>query len=102
MASAKEVMNYLSGLPRGQQIVSDRLGLVIEANLLVSDGNHERKEENLRALHETAQNEKTPEPLRSRTRELIQMLQHVDKPMRGAPKLSHIASKVDLAAGIKE
>jgi len=101
-ATAHDVMTYLGGLPGGRKIVTDRLGLVIEAYLVASDEVHERKETTMRALQEVAQNEKLPKPEQSHATELIEMVRHVSMHMRGAPKLSYISRKVELAAGIKE
>lgn len=100
-ASAKDVMAYLSVLPGGQKIVTDRLGVVIEAYLILADENEGRKESTVKELQAIAQDKTNPEYLRGS--EVLKMLQHVQSTERyGGPKLSALINKIDLAAGIRE
>jgi hypothetical protein len=100
VASAKEVMNYMGSLVGGKKIVADCTGVVIEAYLLAADENRERKEAAVNAVVATAQNGKSPDSRRAL--ELLDMLQHLERPRRGVLRLSQITSKIDLAAGIRE
>jgi len=100
VASAKEVMSYLSSLPGGKKIVADRTGVVIEAYFLATDENRERKEAALNALVAAAQAEKRPDF--QHALELLEMIRRLEKPRRGVPRLSQITRKIDLAAGLRE
>ena len=100
VASAKDVMNYLGSLPGGKKIVTDRTGMVIEAYFLAMDENRDRKDAAVNAVVAAAQNEKIPDS--QRALELLDMLQHLERPRRGVPRLSQITSKIDLAAGLRE
>lgn len=100
-ASAKDVMAYLSALSGGRKIVTVRMGVVIEAYLISADENEDRKESTVKALQAIPQDETNPEYLRSR--EILEMLQHVRSAGRyRGPRLSDLINKIDLAAGIRE
>lgn len=100
-ASAKDVMTYLSTLPSGRKVVTDRLGVVIEAYLISADGNEDRKESTLKALQAIPQDETNPEYLHAR--EVLEMLQHTQSTGRHrGPRLSDLINKIELAAGIRE
>ena len=100
-ATAKDVMNYLSSLPGGKKIVTDHMGMLIEAYFLATDENEDRKDTAVNALVEAAQDEKNPD-FQQHALELLEMLQHFEKPRRGVPRLSQITGKIDLAAGLGE
>jgi len=100
VATAKDVMNYLSSLPGGKKIATDRMGMVVEAYLLATDENRDRKEAAVNALAAVAQAEKSPDF--QHAVELLEMLRRFEKPRRGVPRLSQIARKIDLAAGLRE
>lgn len=100
-ATANDVMAYLNALPGGRRIFSDRLNVIIEANLISVDEDEDRKQSIVNALNEASRNENNPEYLHAR--ELLEMLQHVRRPGRlRAPRLSTLINKIELAAGIRE
>lgn len=98
-ATAKDVMSYLNALPGGRKIVSDQLGLVIEAYLIAADEDEDRKTSVVNALQVTSQNESVPEYLHAR--ELLEMVRHVQRPARGTPRLSRLTNKIELASGLR-
>jgi hypothetical protein len=100
VATAKDVMNYLSSLPGGRKIVTGHMGTVIEAYFLATDENEDRKNAAVNALVAVAQSEKSPDF--QHARELLGMLQRFESPRRGIPRLSQITRKIDLAAGLRE
>lgn len=99
-ASANDVMNYLSSLPGGMKIVTGRMGTIIEAYFLAADENADRKDAAVSALVAVAQDAKSPDF--QRALELLEMLQHFERPKSGVPRLSQMTRKIDLAAGLRE
>jgi len=100
LATAKDVMHYLSRLPGGKHIVTGHMGMVIEAHFLAADENGDRKEAAVNALVAAAQDEKSPDF--QHALDLLAMLRHIETSRRGAPRLSQITCKIDLAAGLRE
>jgi hypothetical protein len=100
-ATHTDVMSYLGALPGGRKIVTNRLGMAIEAFLITADDDEERKDSTVNALRAVSQNENNSEYLHAR--ELLQMLESVRSPGRfRAPSLSKLSNKIELAAGIRE
>lgn len=95
---ARDVMEYLDGLPGGKEALSDRIGLVIEAYLIATDENDQRKSATMNALEKAAKNNENAE--HKSAAELLEMLRNIQSRGRGVPKLTYIARKVDLAAGL--
>ena len=101
-AGAKEVMAYLGALPGGKKIVTDRAGLLIEAYLIATDEDDVRKAATATELKALANDEKAPDQSRNHPSELLEMLQHISRPLRDVPRLGFVARKVDLSAGLKD
>ena len=100
-ATHTDVMSYLGALPGGRKIVTNRLGMAIEAFLITADDDEERKDSTVNALRAVSQNENNSEYLHAR--EFLQMLESVRSPGRfRAPSLSKLSNKIELAAGIRE
>jgi hypothetical protein len=100
--AAKEIMAYLNGLQGGHKIVSDRLGIAIEANLIAADENEDRKAAIIKSLGTTAEDANVSGVQRNRAAEVLRFVQHVrGLTSRGLP-FSYVTRKIDLVAGIKE
>lgn len=100
-AAAKDVTAYLNSLPGGRHVLQGRSGILIEAYLIAADENEDRKGATVRALQAAAtENEDTA--VAARSGELFQMIQNLQRPLRGTPRLSHVIRKIELAAGIRE
>jgi hypothetical protein len=100
VASAKEVMGYLSSLRGGRRVVADRMTGLIEAYFVATDEHADRKDAAVKAWHAAAQDEKNPDY--QRALELLVMLQRFEKSRRSVPAMSQVAHKIDLAAGLRE
>lgn len=99
--TSADVMSYLEALPGGNKIVTNRIGMIIEALLITADDNEDRKSSTVNALRAVSQDETNPEYLHAR--ELLEMLENVRSPGRfNGPSLSKLTSKIELAAGIRE
>jgi hypothetical protein len=99
-ATAKDVMTYLNGLPGGNEIVSGRQGVLVEAYLIASDDNLDRKNKVIGDLNSWINNQHVNEN-KDRALQLAQMIQHLSRGMRSI-SFSQVARKVDLAAWIKD
>lgn len=100
-ATSADVMSYLVALPGGGKIVTNRLGIAIEAFLITADDDEDRKDSIVNSLRKVSQDESKPEYLHAR--ELLQMLEGIRSPGRfGSPSLSKLTNKIELAAGIRE
>lgn len=100
----EEVMQYLSGLPGGQRLVAERSGLLIEAYLIAADPNKERADARRLALTRQADEKDVSDPptVKSRARELENMRRHIFSGFRDSVGLAHVASKIDLAAAVRD
>jgi KAP family P-loop domain len=100
----EETMEYLSGLPGGQRLVAGRSGLVIEAYLIAADPNKERVEARGLALTRQADEKDVSDPptVKSRARELTNMRSYIFSGFRDSVSLAHVASKIDLAAAVRD
>ncbi|MFA6901615.1 MAG: P-loop NTPase fold protein [Gallionellaceae bacterium] len=99
-ATAKDVMSYLYDLPNGKEIFSGRDGVLIEAYLIASDDNLDRKGNLIGELSAWINNQEVKEN-KDRALQLIQMINTISKGMRDI-SFSHVSRKVDLAAWIKD
>jgi hypothetical protein len=100
-ATAKDVMEYLNSLPGGNEIVSGRQGIFVEAYLISSDDNLERKEIAMSELRDQVNNQGYSAETKDRASQLIQIIQHLTHRTRDL-SFSHISRKIDLAAWIKD
>jgi KAP family P-loop domain len=100
----EEVMEYLSGLPGGQRLVAERRGLLIEAYLIAADPNKERAEARRLTLTRQADDKDVSDPpaVKFRARELTNMQRHIFSGFRDSVSLVHVASKIDLAAAVRD
>ena len=99
-AIAKDVMSYLYDLPNGKDIFSGRDGILVEAYLIASDDNLDRKGKFISELSVWINNQEVKEN-KDRAMQLIQMINTISKGMRDI-SFSHVSRKVDLAAWIKD
>ena len=99
-----EAMQYLLGLPGGQNLVAGRSGLVIEAYLIAADPNQDRSGARRLALTRQADENDVSDPptVKSRARELTEMRRHIFSGFRNSVSLANIASKIDLAAAVRD
>lgn len=102
LASSKEVMDYLEGLPGGKKLVDDRPGIVIEAYLIAADSDEDRKRGRDNELKLIVEDQKSSPAVKARASDLIEMRKHVPGGMRRRFSLTPIAAKVDLAAAVKD
>lgn len=100
--SAKEVMEQIARLPGGQKLVSDRMGVVLEAYLMAADKNEKRIERRHDELKQTTENASADEAAKTRASLLIEMCRHVPGTMRREIALAAIARKIDLATNLRE
>jgi KAP family P-loop domain len=100
----EEVMEYLSGLPGGQRLVAERCGVVIEAYLIAADPNKERVEARRLTLIRQADEKDVldPQAVKFRARELTNMQRRIFSGFRDSVSLVHVASKIDLAAAVRD
>jgi KAP family P-loop domain len=100
-ATAKDVMDYLNGLPGGKNVISGRQGILIEAYLISSDDNYERKEKAMSDLRDQINKQGFSVEAKERASQLLQITQHLTRGMRDI-SFSHVSRKIDLAAWIKD
>ena len=100
----EEAMQYLSGLPGGQALVAGRSGLIIEAYLIAADPNKERVEIRMLALTRQADEKDVSDPpaVKYRARELADIRNHIFSGWRDSVSLANVASKIDLAAAVRD
>lgn len=99
-ASTKDVMEYLKRLPRGEKLVDDHAGMVIESYLLESDENHQRKAAALAELEAFSKNESIPKSVRERSVRILSMTQSTRPAFFHGANLAYVARKIDLVAGL--
>lgn len=100
--AANEIMAYLNGLQGGHKIVSDRMGVAIEANMIASDENEDRKASIIESLGTSEEDPNVSEAQRNRSAEVLRFVQHLSRSMRGGMPFSYVIRKIDLVAGIKK
>jgi hypothetical protein len=100
-ATAKDVMDYLNNLPGGKEVVSGRHGILIEAYLISSDDNYERKEKVMSDIRDQINKQGFPVEVKERASQLLQVIQHLTRGVRDI-SFSHVSRKIDLAAWIKD
>lgn len=97
-----EVMDYLANLPNGKDFVSSREGIYLEALLIESTYDEDWKSRKIMAMTQLLSDTNVPDYEKQRYEELRSMLGRISRGMRmSRPILVRIASKIDLAAGIK-
>lgn len=101
-AGPREVMLYLDSLPGGKNIVASYSGQFIEAFLIASDENENRKAARLAELKTIAENESPSNQSRDAAIELLNLIQHAHRSMHRSPRFRVVARKVDLSAGLKD
>jgi KAP family P-loop domain len=99
--ATNEIMAYLEGLPGGQKIVFGRMGIAIEANLIASDENEDRRELATKRLGAKAEDATASEDQRNRSAAVLRFVQGMQRSMRGELPLSYVTRKIDLVAGIQ-
>jgi KAP family P-loop domain len=100
----EEAIQYLSALPGGQRLAAGRSGLVIEAYLIAADPNKQRSEARRLALQRQVDEKDVSDSptVKSRARELADMQHHVFLGGRHSVSLANVASKIDLAASVRD
>lgn len=102
VASAEQVMQFLSSLPGGKEFQSGRPGILIHAYLLAADRDHDRAQKQESQLRQDSENDKLPEEARRRAAELLEMKRGIAGGMRMGVNLARVAAKIDLAAMVRE
>lgn len=98
----EDVMALLKALPRAKELLQDRVGLVLETYLIASDPDRERANARSERLRAVAADDHPDEQERAHARELIEMRRFIGG-MRGwGLNLRTLASKIDMAASIRE
>jgi hypothetical protein len=98
-ASAADVFARLSALPGGKPFVEGQVGLALEGWLLAADENESRLEDRKAELLAMSND---PNRKTNRAERLLATAHQLHNSMRGAPRLSHVAAKVDLAARLRD
>jgi hypothetical protein len=101
-AGPKDVMSYLASFPGGMDLVASRSGQLIEAFLISSDENENRRAARVVELKALAENESTAQQNRDAAKELLNFIQHAQRSMHRSPRFRFAARKVDLSAGLKD
>lgn len=99
------VMQYLSGLPGGAQLVDGRLGVLLEAYLIASDPNGERREARNSKLRRQAEGKDAADArpqTGQRALKLLDMQHGIFSGFRETVSLKTVAGKIDLAALVKD
>lgn len=99
-AAAKEVMLYLNSLPGGKEIFAGRDGVLIEAYLIATDDNWDRKNKFVSELSAWVNNQDIKED-KERALSLLRMISNLSGGTRDI-SFAHVSRKVDLAAWIKD
>ena len=99
-ASAETVMEYLYSLPNGEEFRTGRAGIIIDAYLIVSDPNHDRRQKRMAQLNKEATGSKLPE-VQQHASDLLDMIGNLKDGFRGEIRLVSVAKKIDLAAMVK-
>lgn len=103
LSGPEDVMIYLRSLSGGAELVADRIGVVLESALIESDSNHERRQATITRITEMTTKIDITDEERKRYIDLHQLTSSAARGMRmSQPSISHIASKVDIAAGIRD
>ena len=100
----EETMQYLSELPGGAQLVAGCSGQIIEAYLIASDPNKERKELRHIALQRQVNETDMSDPpaVKFRVRQLTDMKRHIYSGFRDSVSLVNITRKIDLATSVRD
>lgn len=101
-AGPKDVMSYLASFPSGMDLVASRSGQLIEAFLISSDENENRRAARVVELKALAENESTAQQNRDAAKELLNFIQHAQRSLHRSPRFRFAARKVDLSAGLKD
>ena len=99
-ASAETVMEYLYSLPNGEEFRTGRAGIIIDAYLIVSDPNHDRRQKRMAQLNKEATGRKLP-GVQQHASDLLDMIGNLKDVFRGEIRLVSVAKKIDLAAMVK-
>jgi len=100
--SPEDVMTLLRGFPRSEDLLKNRVGLVLEAYLIASDPDEKRSEARNARLAAAAADEHPDQGERARARELLEMRRYVGGTWGRGLRLRTVAAKIDLAASIRE
>jgi ABC-type dipeptide/oligopeptide/nickel transport system ATPase subunit len=98
----KEVMTYLSNLPGGVKMMADRSSLLIEAYLIASDTDTDRREERRKELRTHMQDSNKTSPTVVRAQQLTGVVDSLFNGYRGSVSLGEVARKIDLAASVRD
>jgi KAP family P-loop domain len=100
--SAHDVMQLLARHPGGRAFVADRMGVVLEAYLMLADENEKRVADRHVELKGTIEAPRTSIDSPDRARELVAMCRNLSSGMRSPIKLRVLARKIDLAANVRD
>lgn len=101
-AGPTDVMSYLESLPGGKNLVASQSGQFIEAFLIASDENENRRAARVAELKALAENESPPNQNGVAAAELLNLIQHARRSMHRSSRFRVVARKVDLSAGLKD
>jgi hypothetical protein len=97
-AGTKDVMGYLHSLPGAEKMATNRVGAIIEAELLAVDHDRNKSNERMNEIDLIVKDETRPEKEREYARELLEMIRYSSKYRHGHVVIRWIAAKVDMAA----
>ena len=102
-ASPSETMDFLAERMSYSASLNERMPLVIEAYLIVADPVNGRREAKMKELDDTLANQNLDDAVRSKVRDLLQMIRSVSGGMRfGDIRMAAIATKIDLASMVRD
>ena len=99
---SEEVMSYLTSLPGNKEFSSERYGMIIEAYLVMVDPNEARKGNRVKEIEDRAEDATLTGQERKQAVELFRMMQSIRGGSRMGITLAPIATKIDLAAWVRD
>lgn len=100
MLTPEEIMKTLLKLPGGDKLVAGRQGVLIESYLMAGDRDRHRTEARYKVLEEISNNAANPAE-QSRAQDMLGKRRFFNS-SRDYPSLNYVATKIDLAAMIKD
>lgn len=100
--SPDDVMELLAKLPGGRKFVDDNLGVALEALLVWTDVNSERREAKLEQYREGVSNQPANNSRRNRASLFISIYGGLDSGRLSRTNLQYFTAKIDMAAHIQD
>ena len=101
-AAPSETMDFLLDRVSPVASLDARVLLVIKACLIVEDPDRKRRQAKYDELHATATNNQLDEASRSDAKDLLEMIRAFDSGMRMGRRMRSLATKIDLAAMVRD